>query len=67
MKSMSMATLVLMLGSMAFAQGTPAAKPEAAPAMKKVSYKEAKKECKSENKALKGADLKKCIDGKQGK
>lgn len=66
MKTIAAAAFTVLLGSMAFAQGAaPSAKPETS--VKKVSYKEAKGECKHENKALKGAELKKCIEGKQGK
>lgn len=51
--------LTLVAGSVSFAQGGNAT------VGKKISYKEAKMECKKEDKNLKGAELKKCIQGKK--
>lgn len=53
----------LLAASFAFAQGTAATAPAAAPA-KKMTYKEAKAECKKD-KTLKGAELQKCIKEKK--
>lgn len=57
----------LLAASFAFAQGQPAATPAAE--KKALSYKEAKAEChkeaKAQNKALKGAELQKCIQNKK--
>lgn len=56
----------LLAASFAFAQApaTAPAATTAAPA-KKMSYKEAKAACHKENKALKGAELQKCIQEKK--
>jgi len=73
MKSVAVIVFASLLALPAFAQDTKGASPAASQAAaapapaKKVSYKEAKKECTDSNKDLKGKDLQKCIKEKQGK
>ena len=74
MKTVAVIAFASLLGLSAFAQDTKgssaaASQPAAAApaAAKKVSYKEAKKQCTDADKSLKGKDLQKCIKEKQGK